>query len=163
MTSVIYISSHASTYVVYIEFVNFAEKYRWDKSTDLPNFSLDIRLIIYLLGRLIKADNIRYLKAYCPIIFTVNHFRDTNQLIFWMKSNSDNNVGTRKKYMKNWTNSKWSLISSIKYIIFIKFSTNSLTNTILARLNQMSVCYLSFLLRNQNWNLYLQPKFFRSC
>ena len=113
---VLWLSSHASTYVVYIEFVNFAEKYRWDKSTDLPNFSLDIRLIIYLLGRLIKADNIRYLKAYCPIIFTVNHFRDTNQLIFWMKSNSDNNVGIRKKYIKNWTNSKWSIISSIKYI-----------------------------------------------
>ena len=64
-------------------------------------------------------------KAYCPIIFTVNHFRDTNQLIFWMKSNSDNNVGTRKKYIKNWTNSKWSIISSIKYIIFVKFSSNS--------------------------------------
>ena len=27
--------------------------------------------------------------------------------------------------MKNWTNSKWSIISSIKYIIFVKFSTNS--------------------------------------
>ena len=116
----------------------------------------------YLPTRSFNQSRQHTLKAYCPIIYTVYHFRHKRIDIL------DEDQLRQQRWYKRKAYEKLDQFKVINYQlykihIFVKFSTNSLTNTILTRLYQMSICCLSFMLRNQNWNLHLQPKFFRSC